>query len=156
MRSKQPSALYGGSAGTPAQKVKHDVNGLVNMVWHRSQATPERLLSVSMDVHQHLIKDMFWPVITVPGSVKNGGSRDRRMAGNWSIPDLPDSFSPSRIVKPIRSKLRIANGMLDVLMAQIVLNSAYVMAFVGQVEPAGLAEHMVTDGGRSLPSGQPW
>ncbi len=44
--------------------------------------------------------------------------------------------------KPTGGHLRIQNGVLDVPMAEVVLDREGVVSLVGELEPAGVAQHM--------------
>src|SRR5262249_23161195 len=49
---------------------------------------------------------------------------------------------PPKVSKPVWRKLGVANGVLNVLMPEIVLQGARVVAIVGKFEPACMAEHV--------------
>ena len=53
---------------------------------------------------------------------------------------FPESF------EPIGSQLCVANRMSDVLVPEVVLKRAGVVPVVGELEPAGVAEHVGVDG----------
>ena len=54
---------------------------------------------------------------------------------------LPPSVAPE-IAEPIQRQLGIADGMLDALVAQVVFKSPSVAPIIGQLVPAGVAEHV--------------
>ena len=60
---------------------------------------------------------------------------------------MPD-HSPPKILEPIRRQLGVPNRMLDVLVPEVLLQDAGVVAIVGQLEPAGVAQHVRVDGKR--------
>src|SRR5687767_14476818 len=49
---------------------------------------------------------------------------------------------PPEIIEPIRRKLCVSNGVLDVAVAKIGLNSARIEPFIGEIEPAGMPQHV--------------
>jgi hypothetical protein len=54
---------------------------------------------------------------------------------------LPLSI-PANNLKPIRSKLGVLDRVLDLLMAQVILNNAGVIAFGGEIVTAAVPKHM--------------
>ena len=51
---------------------------------------------------------------------------------------LADDLAPE-VLEPIRRQLGIAHGVLNVLVPEICLEGASIVAFVGQGEAAGMA-----------------
>src|SRR5262249_58802653 len=71
----------------------------------------------------------------------------KRVSSVWSI--------PPEVLEPVRRQLRIANRRHDRLMAQIVLDGPSVLAVIGELVTAGMAQHVAVDQEReasSLPS----
>ena len=54
---------------------------------------------------------------------------------------MPD-HSPPKILEPICRQLGIAHRVLDILVAQVVLQSAGIVAIVGELEPARMSKHV--------------
>ncbi len=66
--------------------------------------------------------------------------RSRRLAsGTCFTSVLPQPL------KPVRRKLRVSYGMLDLPMSKIVLDGARVGAFVGEIVAGRVAQHMRVD-----------
>jgi hypothetical protein len=63
------------------------------------------------------------------------------MHGNRALRFSAASLPPE-ILEPIRRQFGIADGMLDVFVAEISLECAGVMALIRQREPAGVAKHV--------------
>ena len=59
--------------------------------------------------------------------------------------DYP-SLIPPEILKPIRRKLRVAHGMLDILVTEIMLYRPRVVSIVGELKAAGVAQHVGVNG----------
>ena len=49
---------------------------------------------------------------------------------------------PPEVPEPVRAQLGIADRMLDVLVAEVVLQSSSIVAVIGQLEAAGMAQHV--------------
>jgi hypothetical protein len=60
------------------------------------------------------------------------------VARNQSV--VPESL------KPVRSKLRVSHSVLDVPMTEIVLDRAGVVSLIGELETAGVAQHVRVNG----------
>src|SRR4051794_16955209 len=54
---------------------------------------------------------------------------------------LPATLISPEVLEPIGRKLGVSDGVLDVLMAEVVLQAASVHALVRQLVPAGMSEH---------------
>ena len=57
---------------------------------------------------------------------------------------------PPEVPEPVRAQLGIADRMLDVLVAEVVLQSSSIVAVIGQLEAAGVPEHVWMDCERHL------
>src|SRR5262245_38099105 len=55
----------------------------------------------------------------------------------WSV--------PPKVLEPVGRHFGVPDGVLDVLVPEVVLQGPCVMAVVGQLEPAGMAEHVWVD-----------
>ena len=53
--------------------------------------------------------------------------------------------SPPKVLEPIDGQLGIADGVLDVLMTEIMLERASIVAIVGELVAAGVPEHVRVD-----------
>jgi hypothetical protein len=49
------------------------------------------------------------------------------------------------VLEPIGCHVGVPNGVLDVLVPEVVLQGARVVAIVGKLEPAGMAKHVRVD-----------
>src|ERR1700730_18441095 len=56
-----------------------------------------------------------------------------------------------KVLEPVRRQLGVANGVLDVLVAQVGLQRARVAAIIGELEPTGVAQHVRVHLQRSEP-----
>jgi hypothetical protein len=56
----------------------------------------------------------------------------------------PQSIVPE-VLKALRRKFRVPDGMLNIAMPQVVLNGARIGVLVGQVKAAGVPQHMRMD-----------
>ena len=54
------------------------------------------------------------------------------------------------VLEPLGRKLRVSNGVLDVLVPEVVLQGARVLAIVGEFETDGMAEHVRVQAKRHL------
>ena len=52
---------------------------------------------------------------------------------------------PPKILEPVGCHVGVPNGVLDVLVPEVVLQGARVVAIVGELEPAGMAKHVRVD-----------
>jgi hypothetical protein len=57
----------------------------------------------------------------------------------------PPSSVPPKILESIGRHFGVLDRVLDVLVAQVVLQGPRVVAVVGQLEPAGMAKHVRVD-----------
>jgi hypothetical protein len=57
----------------------------------------------------------------------------------------PSSSVPPKIFEPVGRHFGVPDGVLDVLVAKVVLQGPGVMAIIGQLEPAGMAKHVRVD-----------
>src|SRR5580704_12504664 len=56
--------------------------------------------------------------------------------------DPPNIRSAPEVFEPVRRQLGVAHGMLDILVAEIGLQSPRIVALVGQREAAGVTQHV--------------
>src|SRR5262245_42878049 len=61
-------------------------------------------------------------------------------------PSAPPSSVPPKVLEAIRRHFGVPDRVLDVLVAEVVLQGPRVVAIIGQLEPAGMAKHMRVDG----------
>src|SRR5262245_4570494 len=59
-------------------------------------------------------------------------------------PAPPSSVSP-KILEPVGRHFGIPDGVLNVLVAEVVLQGPRVVAIVGELEPTGMAKHVRVD-----------
>src|SRR5262245_42600620 len=70
-------------------------------------------------------------------------AKEAEELGHWAgSRRLLGKSIPPKVPKPVGRKLGVPNGVLDVLMPEVVLQGACVMPVVGEFEPAGMAEHV--------------
>jgi hypothetical protein len=67
------------------------------------------------------------------------GSRDSKGPVETGVLVLP------KVLEPLRRQLGVSNGVLNVLVSQIVLKRARVLMVIGKLEPAGVAQHVRMD-----------
>src|SRR5262245_8899758 len=53
--------------------------------------------------------------------------------------------APPKVLEPVGCHVGVPDGMLNVLVAEIVLQGTGIMAIVGELEPAGMAKHVGMD-----------
>jgi hypothetical protein len=58
--------------------------------------------------------------------------------------------SPPEVSEPIGRHLGVANRVLDILVSEVVLQSARVVAIVGELEATRMSKHVWMDGKRHL------
>src|SRR5262249_51090807 len=58
----------------------------------------------------------------------------------------PPSSVPPKVLESVGRHFGVPDRVLDVLMPEVVLQGARVVAIVGELEPAGMAEHVRVDG----------
>src|SRR5262249_46671461 len=73
--------------------------------------------------------------------LRTGGSS---VQARW-IPAPPSSVPP-KLLESVRRHFGVSDGVLDVLVAKVVLQGPRVVAIIGQLEPAGMAKHVRVDG----------
>ena len=61
-------------------------------------------------------------------------------------PHLP--ALPPEILEPIRGHFRVSDGMLDILVAKVMLQRASIVAIVGELIAAGVTQHVRMDAKR--------
>jgi hypothetical protein len=59
---------------------------------------------------------------------------------------------PPEILEPVRAQLGVTHRVLDVLVAEVVLQRAGIVSVVGKLEAAGMAKHVWMDGKRQSSS----
>src|SRR6516162_492489 len=57
----------------------------------------------------------------------------------------PSSSASPKVLETVGRHLGVPDGVLDVLVAEIVLQGPRVVAIVGELEPAGMAKHVRVD-----------
>jgi hypothetical protein len=57
----------------------------------------------------------------------------------------PPSSAPPKVLESVRRHVGVPDRVLNVLVPEIVLQGPGVMAIIGQLEPAGMAEHVRVD-----------
>src|SRR5262245_40707201 len=72
--------------------------------------------------------------------LRMGGSSVRRDG------DLAPSTSvPPKVLKPVERHFGVPDGVLDVLVPEVVLQGPRVVAIVGELEPTGMTKHVRVD-----------
>src|SRR5262245_43291499 len=70
-------------------------------------------------------------------------AKEAEELGHWAgSRRLLGKSIPPKVPKPVGRKLGVPNGVLDVLMPEVVLQGARVVAIVGKLALAGMAEHV--------------
>src|SRR6516225_4206574 len=59
-------------------------------------------------------------------------------------PALPSSVPP-KVLEPVGCHVGVPDRVLNVLVAEVVLQGARVVAIVGELEPAGMPKHVRVD-----------
>src|SRR5262249_54398374 len=57
----------------------------------------------------------------------------------------PSSSVPPKVLEPVRRHVGVSNGVLNVLVPEVVLQGPRVMAIVREFEPTGMAQHVRVD-----------
>src|SRR6516165_8892675 len=57
----------------------------------------------------------------------------------------PSSSVPPKVLKSVGRHFGVSDGVLNVLVPEVVLQGARVVAIVGQLKPAGMAKHVWVD-----------
>src|SRR5262245_17985999 len=70
---------------------------------------------------------------------------DREDLPCGAIDPAPPSSVPPKILESVGRHFGVSNGVLDVLVPEVVLQGARVVTIVGQLEPAGMAQHVGVD-----------
>src|SRR5262249_39713489 len=52
---------------------------------------------------------------------------------------------PPKVLEPVGRQFGVPDGVLNILMPEVVLQGPRVVAIVGELEPAGMAEHVGVD-----------
>jgi len=64
-----------------------------------------------------------------------------------------DPRSPPKVLEAVGRHVGVPDGVLDVLVPEVVLERSRVVAIVGELEPAGMAQHASARKARSLRCG---
>src|SRR5262245_66306852 len=67
-----------------------------------------------------------------------------------SAPDHPRTWGwplsiPPKVLEPVGRHFGVPDGVLDVLVPEVMLQGPRVVAIVGELEPAGMAQHVRVD-----------
>ena len=65
------------------------------------------------------------------------------MRREWILP--PPSSVPPKILESVGHHFGVPDGVLDVLVPEVVLQGARVVAIIGELEPTGMAKHVRMD-----------
>ena len=65
-------------------------------------------------------------------------------AARWIDPAPPSSVPP-KILESVGRHFGVSDGALNVLVPEVMLQGPHVVAIIGQLEPAGMAEHVRVD-----------
>src|SRR5262245_65413254 len=57
----------------------------------------------------------------------------------------PSSSAPPKVLEAVGCHVGVPNGVLDVLVPEIVLQGPRVVAIVGELEPTGMTKHVRVD-----------
>ena len=57
----------------------------------------------------------------------------------------PSSSVPPKVLEPVGRHFGVSDGVLNVLVPEVVLQGARVVAIVGEFEPTGMAKHVWVD-----------
>src|SRR5262245_735937 len=57
----------------------------------------------------------------------------------------PPSSVPPKVLESVGRHFGVPHGVLDVLVAEVVLQGPRVVAIIGELEPAGMAKHVRVD-----------
>ena len=66
-------------------------------------------------------------------------SRQRWVADLVRLLGASTTLIPPKVLEAIRRHFGVSDGVLDVLVAEVVLQGPRVVAIIGQLEPAGMA-----------------
>src|SRR5262245_9214862 len=77
------------------------------------------------------------------GCGMSGNQREDLPCGGMD--PAPQSSVPPKILEPVGRHFRVSDGVLNVLVPEVVLQGARVVAIVGKLEPAGVAKHVRVD-----------
>jgi len=80
--------------------------------------------------------------VYVPLWVSTGDYRIAALASGYV---RPTDIITAKVLEPIDGQLGIADGVLDVLMTEIMLERASIVAIVGELVAAGVPEHVRVD-----------
>jgi hypothetical protein len=71
--------------------------------------------------------------------------RQRRVAELVRLLGASTTLIPPKVLEPVGSHFGVSDRVLDVLVAEIVLQGPRVVAIVREFEPAGMAKHVRVD-----------
>ena len=60
-------------------------------------------------------------------------------------PSAPDHPLPPKVLEPVGRQFGVPDGVLNVLVPEVVRQGQRVVAIVGELEPAGVAKHVRVD-----------
>src|SRR5262249_59502517 len=66
-------------------------------------------------------------------------------AGRKDLSGPPSSSAPPKVLEPVGRHFGVPDRVLNVLVPEVVLQGARVVAIVGELEPAGMAKHVWVD-----------
>src|SRR4051794_40998969 len=101
------------------------------------------------DLHEYIfsVMKMYYPLMidsmcspSTPYAIDEMATVMRRYSNSLLVFVLPE------ILEPLRGQLGVAHGVLDVLVPQPLLQGAGVPAVVGQLEAAGVPQHVRVHG----------
>jgi hypothetical protein len=64
-------------------------------------------------------------------------------APRWKPVNLP--ALPPELLEPIRGHFRVSDGMLDILVAKVMLQGSCIVAIVGELIATGVTQHVRVD-----------
>ena len=71
---------------------------------------------------------------------------DRKQSGKpQGLVRPPSSSAPPKVLEPVGRHFGVSDRVLDVLVPEVVLQGARVVAIVGELEPTGVAKHVRVD-----------
>src|SRR5262249_60357607 len=71
--------------------------------------------------------------------------RQRRVADLVCLLGASTTFIPPKVLEPVGCHVGVPDGVPNVLVPEIVLQSPRVVAIVGELEPTGMAKHVRVD-----------
>src|SRR5262249_6863420 len=71
--------------------------------------------------------------------------RQRRVADLVCLLGASTTLIPPKVLEPVGRQFGVPDGVLNVLVPEVVLQGARVVTIVGEFEPAGMAKHVWVD-----------